>query len=89
MRGDRGEEEQEALSRLSVGKQWVTPLTPPAPSVTVLNQVTRVITHLDTDRGLKGHGSGHARRCSDTQGFVSLMSITQQAIDCTIVIIGI
>lgn len=55
----------------------------------VLNQVTAVIAHLDIDWCLKGHGSGYTRRSSDTQGFMSLMSVTQQAVDGTIVIIGI
>ena len=60
------------------------------PSILLVpNLVTGVIAHLDVDWCLKGHGSGHGRRYSDTQSFMSLMPITQQAVDCTIVIIGI
>lgn len=55
----------------------------------VLNLITGVITHLEVDWRLEAHGSGHARRYSNTQGFMSLMPVTQQAVDCTIVIIGI
>lgn len=55
----------------------------------MLNLVAGVITHLEVDWRLEGHGSGHARRYSNTKGFMSLMPVTQQAVDCTIVIIGI
>lgn len=70
-----------------MSEHWLT--VPSSPVPLVLIQVTGVIAHLDIDWCLKGHGSGHARRCSDTQGFVSLMSITQQAVDGTVVIVGI
>lgn len=49
----------------------------------------RDIAYLEIDWCLESHGLGHAGKCSGTQSFVFLVSIAQQAVDCTIVVIGI
>lgn len=46
-------------------------------------------TYLDVSRGGEGHGPWYTRRCCDTQILVSLQTVTEQAVDCTVVIISI
>lgn len=45
--------------------------------------------HLDVRWDREGHGPRKARWGSDAQVLVPLQAVTQQAVDCTVVIVGI
>ena len=45
--------------------------------------------YLDVSRGGEGHGPWNTWRCRNAQILVSLETVTEQAVDCTVVIISV
>lgn len=46
-------------------------------------------SYLDVSRGGEGHGPWYTRRWCNAQVLVPLQPVTEQAVDCTVVIISI